>query len=67
MTKTATAVPLIWTGPDGHYWPALQEVLVAGQRYQVEASLAAYLCERHPDHWQRPPAPPRAALDTPKE
>lgn len=53
---------IVWVGPDGHVWPHLDDthVLVAGQRYQVDADRAEYLVTAHPDHWQRP-APPSAA------
>lgn len=60
-------VAIIWTGPSGQVWPYKDEQLelVAGQRYQVDADFAAYLCEAHPDHWQRPAVktPPQAAKE----
>lgn len=55
-------VTLVWVGPEGQVWPYADDThaLVAGQRYQVDASLAEYLVTAHPDHWQRP-APPVVA------
>ena len=65
-TPNSQKVALVWTGPDGHVWPYHDETLtlVAGQRYQVEESLANYLAKTHPDHWQRPAPPkPQAAKE----
>lgn len=64
-----TRETLVWVGPDGQVWPYLDEtyVLVAGQRYQVDADFAEYLVKTHPDHWQRPAAPPVATPASVKE
>lgn len=44
---------LVYIGPAGQESPTLGP-LVAGQRYQIDAALAAYLCEQHPEYWTRP-------------
>lgn len=46
---------IVYIGPDKAESPVFG-LLVVGQRYQAEATFAAYLLERHPDHWQRPDA-----------
>lgn len=44
-------VPVTYVGPPEQTSPDLGP-LVAGQRYQVAADRAAYLCATHPDYWQ---------------
>lgn len=60
MTAKAKTVTLEYVGPEGQESPTIGP-LVAGQRYQVEAVLAAYLCETHPAFWREPvkAAPPK--------
>jgi hypothetical protein len=64
MTTPIKTVSLVWVGPEGHYWPHVDQTLVAGQRYQVEESLAREIVKASPDHWQRP-AQPKAQANAP--
>lgn len=67
MSKIAAVTPaapaeakasLVYVGPPEQSNPDLGP-LVAGRRYQVAASLAAYLCVTHPDYWQAQAAEPK--------
>jgi hypothetical protein len=49
-------VTLEYIGPPNQEWydEGKQVKLVAGRRYQVEATLAEYMAEHNPRHWKRP-------------
>lgn len=57
-------VTLIYIGHSGASWfdGDRQVELTAGRRYQVEATLAAYMVEHDTEHWKRPDPPQPAAV-----
>jgi hypothetical protein len=54
-------VTLEYIGPPHQDWYDGERIitLVAGRRYQVDATLAEYMVERNPRHWKRPEPPTR--------
>jgi hypothetical protein len=50
-TEAEARTSLEYVGPPEQSHPDLGP-LVAGRRYQVAASLAAYLCANHSDYWR---------------
>lgn len=59
MAETQSAI--IYVGPPGQDSPTFGP-LVAGRRYQTNATLAAYLVAQHPDFW-RAEAPTKPAKE----
>lgn len=63
--NTEALVTLVWIGPSGNQeWTdhdGTKHLLVAGRRYQVEATLAAYMVEHDSSYWKRPDPPTREA------
>lgn len=60
MATADQTVAIEYLGPIGQESP-LFGPLVAGERYQCDAELAAYLVRQHPDYWRRPPMKPAPA------
>jgi hypothetical protein len=64
MSDTQKTVTLEYIGPARQEWhdgdKSVQ--LVAGRRYPVEATLAAYMVEHDTGHWKRPDSPKPAAV-----
>jgi hypothetical protein len=64
MSERVITITLEYIGPPGQVMfdaDGKQVSLVAGRRYPVEASLAAYRLERDHNYWKRPDPPQPAA------